>query len=251
MANNLYPKLDMNTNDQLGHLLTVFLVRACYNTTGSYKDRRIPRRWRKCKLSLSDGLRSRSKTLQSLCKSMKLNLFSTDVCTKTIKQILDESPTALSRTVNCYIASLCTGREFLAAFYTSGNHLTHTAVPLTKIKQTLHYMNATSSYHRCFTRSFNPQRTTRNMFLKYKRLGFQKRPARMFKNMFCSPMAALRLKNNQAWCSKRNICKTIRSYHGLGVFGFKFLVQHATMRAVSPEARSNVWRGGAWWQDRH
>ena len=87
MANNLYPKLDMNTNDQLGHLLTVFLARACYDTTGSYKDPRIPRRWRKCNLSLSDGLHSRSKTVQSLCKRMKLNLFSTDVCTKTITNI--------------------------------------------------------------------------------------------------------------------------------------------------------------------
>lgn len=244
----LFPKLTATTQEQLATLLTIMLVRAIHDFVGEpgYSSILIPALWAQhmcsyCYVGLSP---SQPMSAVDVCRSMKLNLFPHDKSTKLIANILKcTSRKGGRRTINTYMMTRCTSYEFLAAFLATGTHRLKTLRG--KIRGMMKHFGV-DGLHKCFTRSFQPQRRIRNSLLKLRRAGKHLAMKKMFKSQFVAP-AQLKLKSGKQFRNKLDICRDIRSMYGLGVFGSKNYWQYYKLAATYP-ARKDCVYGEARWQ---
>lgn len=92
-----FRKLTMSTGEQLTLLVTVMLVRALFQVTGSYDSELIPESLSSTLVCMAwnDAVPWQC-TVIDLCRLMKLNLFATDPCSNLIRRVMQETEQAFS-----------------------------------------------------------------------------------------------------------------------------------------------------------
>lgn len=133
------------------------------------------------------------------------------------------------RTINAYLVTVCSSYEFLKTFYESGAHLSKKTLH-SKVKHVASLLGR-KPFYKFFTRSFNPQRRQRAVFLKHRRKS-SCRDAGLFFRFFRRAPPVLKLKANRKWQPKQTLCKQIREYRNVGPFLAKNFWQNYTIGGV-------------------
>ena len=216
----LFPVLSASEDEQVASMITIMLLRAIFEITKDYCHPAVPAEWSGRVVEYAfRGSAARPLTALDICQRMKLNFFPFDHCTNIARRIMLESSKELkSRTINAYLIAVCTSRDFLKAFYESGAHV-HKRTMKSKLNSIIQTIGADNLF-KCFTRSFNPQRRIRNQLLKLRKAKTHLVKS-YFRSLFKCPQPLSLKSGKQAWRPKVDICRTIRGYRGLGIFGAK------------------------------
>lgn len=143
------------------------------------------------------------------------------------------------RTLNAYLMTVCSSFEFLAAFHSSGAHLKQRTLR-TKLG-VVAAMLGRKPFYRFFSRSFNPQRRQRATFLLLRRKGSNRDTSKFYKILRPPPTLKLKSKNRE-WRSKKDLCREIRQFSGIGPFLAKNFWQNFTLGGVVyPRAENAFW----------
>ena len=111
----VFDRLSLSCAEQMTALLSDMLVRAIMPTLGSalgYADPAIPAAWADhiivCSWVGSPAVAAA--TAVQLCRTLKINVFSTDAFTVLASKCL-EKVSSYHRTLNCYLLSRCSSKE--------------------------------------------------------------------------------------------------------------------------------------------